>query len=66
MDSKVVSVEVETSLDQTTVSEALDDAEVDEAPSSTEDSQATAQETQTKKVSEDDLPEGGQARGGNQ
>ena len=62
----VVSGEVETSLDQTTVSKALDDSEVGEATSSTDDSQATAQKAETNKVNEDDLPQGGEARGDNQ
>ena len=66
VDSNVVFDEVETGLDQIAVSEALDDAEVGEATSSIETSQATVQETQTKKVNEDDLPEGGEARGDNQ
>jgi len=63
VDSKVVSAEEETSLDQIAVSEALDDAEVGEASSSTEDSQSTVQEAETRKVNEDNRPEGGEARG---
>jgi len=63
VDSNVVSDEVETGLDQIAVSETLDDAEVGEASSSTEDSQSTVQEAETRKVNEDNRPEGGEARG---
>jgi hypothetical protein len=66
VDSKVVSAEVETSLDQTTVSKALDDAEAIEASSSIEASQPTAEEAETKKVNDDDRPDQGEARGGTQ
>jgi hypothetical protein len=59
-DSKVVSAEVETSLDQTTVSETPDDAGAIEA------SQPTAEEAETKKVNDDDRPDQGEARGGTQ
>jgi hypothetical protein len=65
--SKVVSDEVETILDQIEVSEtAPDDTEVSKASSPIEASQSTAQEAETKKVNEDDRPEGGKARGDNQ
>ena len=66
VDSKVVSAEVETSLDQTTVSKALDDAEAIEASSSIGASQPTAEEAETKKVNDDDRPDQGEARGGTQ
>jgi hypothetical protein len=65
--SKVVSDEVETILDQIEVSEtAPDDTEVSKASSPIEASQSTAQEAETKKVNENDRPEGGKARGDNQ
>jgi hypothetical protein len=67
VDSKVVSDEVETGLVQIEVSEpAPDDTEVSKASSSIEDSQTTTQKSETKKMNEDDLPEGGEARGDNQ
>ncbi len=66
IDSNVVSAEVETSLDQIVVSETPENAEASEASSSVEASQSTAQEAETKKMNDDDLPEGGEARGGTQ
>jgi hypothetical protein len=65
--SKVLADEVETNLDQIEVSEpAPDDTEVSKASSPIEASQSKAQEAETKKVNEDDRPEGDEARGDNQ
>ena len=66
MDSKVVSAEVESDLDQIAVSETPDDAEPSETSSSIEASQSTAEEAETKKVIDDDRPDQGEARGGTQ
>jgi hypothetical protein len=65
-DSKVVSVEVESSFEKIAVSETPDDAEVSEASSSTEASQSIVQEAETKKLNDDDRPDQGEARGGTQ
>jgi hypothetical protein len=61
-DSKVVSAEVESGLNQITVSETPDNAEVSEASSLIEPSQSTAEEAEIKKMNDDDRPEGGKAR----
>jgi hypothetical protein len=66
MDSKVVSAEVKSDLDQIAVSETPDDAEPSETSSSIEASQSTAEEAETKKMNDDDRPDGGKARGGTQ
>ena len=65
-DSKVVSAEVESSLNQIAISETPDDAEAIEASSSIEASKPIAQEAETKKMSDDDRPDQGEARGGTQ